>query len=185
MEGFRDDHMTPEERADYERKLVQFSEESSRQRWTESKAGELCEQLYRAYTAYEEYLARNYRASRDAEHVETASQQLYQRLRDNLGKAHQAERCRQVKPNGVPCGSPRMKEHDLCYAHARMAESRPKALELLSLEDANGVQLAIMKLAQWLIDDQVDPQKASRLCYLIQTAASNVSRVDFEEEEAE
>jgi hypothetical protein len=183
MPAFENDYMTPEERAEYERKLMEFSNESSRQRWAEGKAGELCEKLYRAYTAYEEYLARNYQASQDAEHVETVSQQLYLRLRGNLEKAHQTERCAHVKPNGRRCGSPRMNSGELCYAHARMLESRPKTLALPSLEDPNGVQLAIMKLAQWLIDGEMDPQRAGRLAYLIQTAASNVGRVDFSEEE--
>jgi hypothetical protein len=183
MPAFENDYMTPEERAEYNRKLMEFSKESSRKRWAEGNAGELCEKLYRAYTAYEEYLARNYEASQDAEHVETVSQQLYLRLRGNLAKAHQTERCAHVRPNGRRCGSPRMSPGELCYAHARMSESRPKTLALPSLEDSNGVQLAIMKLAQWLIDGEMDAQKAGKIAYMIQTAASNVGRVDFSEEE--
>src|SRR5262245_7014416 len=84
MPAFENDYMTPEERAEYDRKLMEFSQESSRMRWAEGKAGQLCDQLYRAYTAYEEYLARNHRAARDAELVETISQQLYLKLRSNL-----------------------------------------------------------------------------------------------------
>ena len=76
-----------------------------------------------------------------------------------------------------------MKDQELCYAHARMAESRPKKLGLPSMEDPNGVQMAIMKLAQWLIDDEVDQKKAAMIAYLIQTAANNVGKVDFEVEE--
>jgi hypothetical protein len=68
-------------------------------------------------------------------------------------------------------------------ARARMAESRPKTLDLPSLEDPNGVQLAIMKLAQWLIDGEVDAKRAGTITYMIQTAASNVGRVNFEKEE--
>jgi hypothetical protein len=183
MAQFEDDYMTPEERAEYDRKLEDFSIESSRLRWQEGAADQLCDRLYQAYTAYEEYLERNYQARRDAGFVETVSQHLYRRLRENLEKAHQAERCGHVKTNGRRCGSPRMHGGELCYMHARMAESKPKTLGLPSLEDANGVQLAIMKLAQWLIDDELDPHKAGRLAYLIQTAASNVSRVKFDEEE--
>jgi hypothetical protein len=183
MAEFKNDYMTPEEREAYSRKLQEFAVESARQRWAEGKAGQLCEQLYRAYTAYKEYLERNYRASRDADCVETVSQQLYLRMRANLEKADLAERCAHVKPNGRHCGSPRMKEGQLCYAHARMAESRPKTLDLPSLEDPNGVQLAIMKLAQWLIDGEVDAKRAGTIAYMIQTAASNVGRVHFEEEE--
>jgi hypothetical protein len=43
--------------------------------------------------------------------------------------------------------------------------------------------MAIMTLVQWLIDDSVDQRKAGTLAYLIQTAASNVGRVDFGAEE--
>jgi hypothetical protein len=183
MAEFKNDYMTPEEREAYSRKLQEFATESARQRWAEGKAGQLCEQLYRAYTEYKEYLERNYRASRDADCVETVSQQLYLRLRKNLDKAHQSERCAHVKPNGRRCGSPRMKEGQLCYVHARMAEVKSQKLGLPSLEDANGVQLAIMKLMQLLIDDQVDTKKAGMIAYLIQTAANNVGRVKLEEEE--
>jgi hypothetical protein len=66
-----------------------------------------------------------------------------------------------------------------------MAESRPRTLALPLLEDPNGVQLAIMKLAQWVIDGEMDVQKAGKIAYLIQTAASNVGRLDFGEEEVE
>jgi hypothetical protein len=43
MPAFENDYMTPEERAEYDRKLMEFSHESSRLRWTEGKAGELFE----------------------------------------------------------------------------------------------------------------------------------------------
>lgn len=112
--------------------------------------------------------------------METVSQQIYLRLRENLEKARAADRCAHIKPNGSGCGSPRMKNAELCYAHARMAETKSHKLSLPSLEDPNGVQLAIMKLVQWLIDDQVDPKKAGMISYLIQTAANNVGKVDFE-----
>ena len=74
-----------------------------------------------------------------------------------------------------------MKGHQLCYAHARIVEMKPKtmALRLPSLEDPNGIQMAIMTLVQWLIDDAVDQKKAGLLAYLLQTAASNVGRVDI------
>jgi hypothetical protein len=145
----------------------------------EGEAGELCGQLYEAYTAYKAYLERHFRARSDAEYVEAVSQKLYVRLCENLQKADRAQRCTYTRANGKPCGSPRMKGHELCYAHERIVELKPKTLRLPSLEDANGIQMAIMTLMQWLIDDTVDQRKAGMLAYLIQTAASNVGRVDF------
>jgi len=155
--------------------------EDARERWAEGEAGELCEQLYEAYTAYKVYLERHFRARSDAQYVEAVSQQLYQRLCENLQNADRAQRCSYTRSNGKLCGSPRMKGHELCYAHARIVELKPKTMtmRLPSLEDPNGIQMAIMTLVQWLIDDSVDQRKAGLLAYLLQTAASNVSRVDF------
>jgi hypothetical protein len=162
--------MTPEE---------QEAIADARERWAEGEAGELCDQLYEAYTAYKVYLERHFRARSDAEYVEAVSQQLYARLCENLQKADRAQRCAYTRSNGKLCGSPRMKGHELCYAHARIVELKPKTLRLPSLEDPNGIQMAIMTLVQWLIDDTVDQRKAGMLAYLIQTAPSNVGRVDF------
>jgi hypothetical protein len=153
----------------------------ARERWAKGEAGELCEQLYEAYAAYRKYLERHFGARSDAEYVEAVSQQIYVRLCENLQKADRAERCAYMRPNGKLCGSPRMKGRKLCYAHARIVELKPKtmALRLPSLEDPNGIQMAIMTLVQWLIDDTVDQKKAGILAYLLQTAASNVGRVDI------
>jgi hypothetical protein len=177
------DYMTPEQRAERERQLHEFHIAACQDNWATGEAGKLCDELYKAYTAYEEYLKRNYSARYQSNYVETTSQHLYLRLRENLAKARVAERCSHLKSNGQRCGSPRMKDNTLCYAHARMAESRPRKLGLPSMEDPNGVQMAIMKLAQWLIDDEVDQKKAAMIAYLIQTAANNVGKVDFEVEE--
>jgi hypothetical protein len=174
------DYMTPEERAAYSQQLAEIHKKWAQERWQKGEAGQLCDQLYQAYSAYTEYLERNYSEQCDVKYVETVSQQMYLRLRENLEKAREADRCTHIKPNGSGCGSPRMKDAELCYAHTRMAETKPQKLSLPSLEDANGVQLAIMKLVQWLIDDQVDPKKAGMISYLIQTAANNVKKVDFE-----
>lgn len=167
-----DANMTPEE---------QEAIEDARERWTEGKAGELCGQLYDAYIAYRKYLDRHFSARSDAECVEAVSQKFYERLCANLQKADRAQRCAYTRSNGQLCGSPRMKGRQLCYAHTRIVEMKPKtmALRLPSLEDPNGIQMAIMTLVQWLIDDTVDQKKAGLLAYLLQTAASNVGRVDI------
>src|SRR6266700_2953027 len=167
-----DANLTPEEQQDIE---------DARERWTKGKAGKLCGQLYDAYAAYRIYLEEHFWAMSDAEYVEAVSQKVYERLCENLQKADRAERCSYTRPNGQLCGSPRMKGHQLCYAHARIVEMKPKtmALRLPSLEDRNGIQMAIMTLVQWLIDDAVDQKKAGLLAYLLQTAASNVGRVDI------
>jgi len=177
------DYMTPEERAEHTEHMREWSAKANRENWAEGEAGRLCEELYRAYLKYQQYLERNHFAKYQSQDVEAVSQQLYLQLQENLAKARVAERCLHIKSNGSQCGSPRMKKSRLCFAHTRMKETRPHALGLPSLEDPNGVQLAIMKLVQLLIDDKVDAKKAGMLAYLIQTAANNVGKVDFSPEE--
>ena len=183
MATFENDYMTPEQRAAYSSYLQKQCIQASQERWARGEAGRLCQRILDAYNEYEAYLKQEYTAVRDAEYVEVASQQMYVKLRQNLRKADQAARCTHIKSNGQPCGSPRMGGAELCYAHARVAESRSQTLDLPSLEDANGVQLALMKIAKWLIDGEVESKKATAIAYLVQTAAANVGRVDFGDEE--
>jgi hypothetical protein len=178
-----EDYMTPEQREAYERKLGELSRQDAQTRWAEGQAGKFCGRILKAYQDYEDYLKRNYSARRDADYVEAISQDLYLKLRENLAKADEAERCIHLKSSGRRCGSPRMNKSTLCFAHARLAETRPETMDLPPLEDANSVQLAIMKLAQWVIDGKMDPGKATKVAYIIQVAANNVGRVNFEEKE--
>ncbi len=177
------DYRTTEEQAAYDQQLKEYEIGANQRNWAKGEAGRLCEELYRAYIKYQQYLERNPFAKHQSHDVEAVSQKLYLQLRENLEKAQVAERCLHIKSNGSQCGSPRMKKSRLCFAHTRMKETRPNALGLPSLEDPNGVQLAIMKLVQLLIDDKVDAKKAGMLAYLIQTAANNVGKVDFSPEE--
>jgi hypothetical protein len=48
------------------------------------------------------------------------------------------------------------------------------------LEDANGVQCAIMQVAHAVLHKQIDRLTANTLLYALQTAASNLKRVRFE-----
>ena len=85
--------------------------------------------------------------------------------------------------NGVPCGSPRMKGHELCYAHQRMQSAKPEKFDLPPLEDANAIQLGLMQVARGLMDGQMDRKTASLMLYCLQIASSNVAHTDFEAEE--
>ena len=65
--------------------------------------------------------------------------------------------------------------------HLAMEDARPATIDLPSLDDANGIQVAIAKAAQALVDGKLEPKQASLLVYYLQLALSNVDRVDFED----
>ena len=46
-----------------------------------------------------------------------------------------------------------MKGYRYCYAHERVLQMQSERLELPGLEDANAIQMAIMRVQKALIDD--------------------------------
>jgi hypothetical protein len=50
---------------------------------------------------------------------------------------------------------------------------------LAAVADANAIQIAIMQVQKWLIDDEISEKKAGLLLYSLQLAASNVDRTTF------
>jgi len=63
-----------------------------------------------------------------------------------------------------------------------LEEARPRKIGLPTLEDANGIQVAIQKGAQGLLDGTLERKDAGLLAYYLQLAVSNVNRVNFEPE---
>jgi len=72
-----------------------------------------------------------------------------------------------------------MKGYRYCYAHERMLEMRSSRLELPALEDANAIQMAIMRVQKALIDDEISEKKAGLLLYSLQMASSNLKNTTF------
>jgi hypothetical protein len=105
--------------------------------------------------------------------------QIYEKLRRSLGAADRAPRCEKVREDGTRCGSPQMKGYRYCYAHERMLQMESQKLELPALEDANGVQMAIMRVQKALIDDEISEKKAGLLLYSLQMASSNLKHTTF------
>jgi hypothetical protein len=100
-------------------------------------------------------------------------------------------RCEHLKVNGTQCGSPALKRNHFCYFHKRWHETRivlnanrarrgRAALDLPVLEDANSVQVSLMQVMRLILSGQVDPKTAGLLLYALQTASSNLSRINFE-----
>ena len=54
------------------------------------------------------------------------------------------------------------------------------SFELPLLEDANAVQIGLMRVIQWLGSGQMEPRIAGLMLYALQTASCNLKNVNFE-----
>ena len=93
--------------------------------------------------------------------------------------ADMAPRCQWVRQGGTSCGSPQMKRHIYCFAHMQMAEARDLALRLPPPEDANAIQIGLMRIQKSLIEDTISTKKAGLLLYSMQLALTNVGQTTF------
>ena len=101
-------------------------------------------------------------------------------------------RCQHVKMNGTQCGSPALRRRRHCFFHDRVRRERAKIaaqasgqrrFDLPLLEDANSVQVALMKVIQMLGSGQMDHKTAGLILYALQTASVNLRNAEFEVEE--
>jgi hypothetical protein len=94
--------------------------------------------------------------------------------------------CQHIKTDGSQCGSPALRNRQLCYYHHRQrpiiqnlpgsAPFPPAPFFLPLLEDANSIQRAIGKVCEHLLQRRLDPKKAGVLLYAAQLASSNLAR---------
>ncbi len=101
-------------------------------------------------------------------------------------------RCQHVKMNGTQCGSPALRRRRHCFFHERIRreQARIKAdgsahghFELPLLEDANCVQVALMKTIQMLASGRMEHKTAGLILYALQTASHNLRYTDLEVED--
>ncbi len=105
------------------------------------------------------------------------------RLQDDLRRMEQvrkAPRCNHVKSDGVRCGSPALTNGAYCYAHTQMHRPSPGLEALPPFEDANGIQCALMQVADAIVRGAIDYKRAALLLYALQIASANLKRVSFE-----
>lgn len=117
------------------------------------------------------------------------------------GESFAIEQCHHVKINGVRCGSPALRGHQLCYFHQNWradarsnrqaqiadgtarnsAEAVPDALpdSLPLLEDANAIQCAIFNTLRELRAGRLDHRTAALMLYGLQTASANLRHVSL------
>jgi hypothetical protein len=102
-------------------------------------------------------------------------------------------RCQHIKMNGTQCGSPALRSRRRCFFHERIRRERAKiaadasaqrGFDLPLLEDANSVQVALMKTIQMLGSGRMDHKTAGLILYALQTASINLRNAEFEADEA-
>ena len=97
-------------------------------------------------------------------------------------------RCQHVKINGTQCGSPALRSRRFCFFHDKIRQERAtiaahastQRFNLPLLEDANSVQVALMKVIQMLGSGTLDHKTAGLMLYALQTASINLRHTDFE-----
>src|SRR5271155_3555274 len=102
-------------------------------------------------------------------------------------------RCQHIKMNGTQCGSPALRNRRQCFFHERIRRERAKIAKDMSahrrfdlplLEDANSVQVALMKTIQMLGAGRIDHKTAGLMLYALQTASVNLRNAEFEADNA-
>ncbi len=161
------------EYAEFQKKEQEEQEQAQIEVWR------LVNDLGKAYKACSEFMEQHPETPYAVQDAQAREHDMYQKLRWNLGAADRAPRCEKVREDGTVCGSPQMKGYRYCYAHERMLLTQSQKLDLPALEDANGIQMAIMRVQKALIDDEISEKKAGLLLYSLQMAASNLKNTTF------
>jgi hypothetical protein len=97
-------------------------------------------------------------------------------------------RCQHIKVNGTQCGSPALRDATHCYYHIRYHWPELEALQnnnewrtaFPTLEDANSIQVALAKVIEQLVMQEIDHKTAALLLYALQTASMNLKRTSLE-----
>jgi hypothetical protein len=165
---------------DAEYQELQRQELEAKER-VQREAAALMEKLGQTYEALTSLLQQNPEVGRQVTDKTAADEEIYRKLRRSLERADEAPRCRWVRQDGTGCGSPQIKKHIYCYAHKQMMEARALALRLPAPEDANAIQIALMRVQKALIDDTISAKKAGLLLYSLQLAMTNIGQTTFGE----
>jgi hypothetical protein len=143
------------------------------------QAEALALKLAQTYEELARLLERNPGMKRQMTEGETKEDKVYQKLKQRLKLAEMAPRCQWVRQDGTSCGSPQMKQHIYCFAHMQMAEARALMLRLPPPEDANAIQVGLMRIQKAVIEDTISMKKAGLLLYSMQLALTNVGQTTF------
>jgi hypothetical protein len=152
------------------------------QEQVKKQAEALALRLAHTYEELTRLLERHPGMKRQMTEGETREDKVYEKLKQRLKIADMAPRCQWVKQDGTSCGSPQMKQHIYCFAHKQMAEARALMLMLPPPpppEDANAIQVGLMRIQKAVIEDTISMKKAGLLLYSMQLALTNVGQTTF------
>jgi hypothetical protein len=165
--------LTDKETEEHQQQQVQEHEQ------VKQRAEALALKLAKTYEELTQLLERNPGVKRQITEGEAKEEKVYQKLKQRLKLADMAPRCRWVRQDGTSCRSPQMKQHIYCFAHMQMAEARTLMLMLPAAEDANAIQVGLMRIQKALIEDTISTKKAGLLLYSMQLALTNVGQTTF------
>jgi hypothetical protein len=146
---------------------------------TQDHVHALAHKLAQTYEELSRLLERNPGMKRQMTEGDAREDKIYQRLKQRLKMADMAPRCQWVKQDGTACRSPQMKQHIYCFAHKQMAAARELMLMIPVVEDANAIQVGLMRIQKALIEDTISMKKAGLLLYSMQLAMTNVGQTTF------
>jgi hypothetical protein len=153
--------------------------ELEQQEQVQEQAQALALKLAQTYEELTRLLERNPGVKRQITEGGGREDKVYQKLKQRLKLADMAPRCQWVRQDGTSCGSPQMKQHIYCFAHMQMAEAREQMLRLPPPEDANAIQVGIMRIQKALIEGTISTKIAGLLLYSMQLALTNVGQTTF------
>jgi hypothetical protein len=165
--------LTTNEHEDHQRQEVEEQEV------TQQRAKALALKLAQTYEELTRLLERNPAMKREITQGEAKEDKVYQKLKQRLKMADMAPRCQWVRQDGTSCRSPQMKQHIYCFAHMQMAEARELMLRLPPPEDANAIQVGLMRIQKAVTEDTISMKKAGLLLYSMQLALTNVGQTTF------
>jgi DNA-binding MarR family transcriptional regulator len=149
------------------------------QEQVKEQAEALALKLAQAYEELTRLLERNPAVKRQITEGDARADKVYEKLKQRLKMADMAPRCQWVRQDGTSCRSPQMKQHIYCFAHKQMAQARTLMLMLPAAEDANAIQVGLMRIQKAVIEDTISMKKAGLLLYSMQLALTNVGQTTF------
>jgi len=154
-------------------------QEVEQQHEVQQRAAALALKLAQTYEELTRLLERNPGMKRQMTEGDAREDKVYQKLKQRLKMAEMAPRCQWVRQDGTSCRSPQMKQHIYCFAHIQMAEARALMLRLPPPEDANAIQIGIMRIQKAMLEGTISTKMAGLLLYSMQLALTNVGRTTF------
>ena len=157
----------------------QARREEHEQEGIRERAEALAHKLAQTYDELTRLLEQNPEVGRQVTDTTVKHEGVYRRLKQRLELANASPRCRWIRQDGTTCGSPQLRHHIYCFAHKQMMEARALALRLPAPEDANAIQVGLMRIQKALIEDTISTKKAGLLLYSMQLALTNVGQTTF------